>query len=76
MTKATETLLALLTSGRLALYPDAAMRQQALNATLVESGRGVRLAKTAATRKIDSLVALSMASAAAVETVTTPAKLW
>jgi phage terminase large subunit-like protein len=53
------------------------MRQQSLNAAVVESARGARLVKPAHTRKIDSLVALSMACAVAVETPeAAPARLW
>jgi phage terminase large subunit-like protein len=77
LTRATETLLDLLRSRRLAVYPDAEMRQQALNAVLIESPRGVRLAKTTHAKKIDSLVALSMACSVCVETpVSEPARLW
>jgi hypothetical protein len=43
------------------------MRQQAMNTIAVESPRGFRIAKEKASRKIDSIVALSMACVAALD---------
>jgi phage terminase large subunit-like protein len=77
LTRAAETVLELLRSQRLAVYPDAELRRQALNATVIESPRGIRLSKPTAGRKVDALVALSMAVAVAVETpVSAPLMLW
>jgi phage terminase large subunit-like protein len=52
----------------LRMYPDAELRQQALNTVAIESTRGWRIAKEKASRKIDAIVALAMAVLAAVET--------
>jgi len=52
----------------LVMYPDAELRQQALNTVAIESVRGWRIAKEKASRKIDAIVALAMAVLAAVET--------
>jgi phage terminase large subunit-like protein len=77
LTKAAETLLDLLRTQRLALYADDELRQQALNATVVESSRGIRITKAVASRKVDAIVALAMACAVAVETpAQEPARLW
>jgi phage terminase large subunit-like protein len=51
----------LLNARGLRLYPDDEVRQQALNAVAVENPRGFRIAKEKASRKIDAIVALSMA---------------
>jgi hypothetical protein len=45
----------------LRMYYAADLREQALNAVAVEAGRGWRLAKEKASRKIDAIVALAMA---------------
>lgn len=52
----------------LLIYPDAELRQQALNTVAVESTRGWRIAKDKSSKKIDAIVALAMACLAAVET--------
>jgi hypothetical protein len=52
----------------LVMYPDAELRQQALNTVAIESTRGWRIAKEKSSRKIDAIVALAMAVLAAVET--------
>jgi phage terminase large subunit-like protein len=52
---------------RLVLYPDPTVRAHLLNAAVVESDRGLKLAKPTAARKIDFSVALAMAAMAAVE---------
>src|SRR5205823_2745530 len=51
----------------LVVYRDSDLRQHALNAVAVETGRGWRLAKEKAARKIDGVVALSFACLDAVE---------
>jgi phage terminase large subunit-like protein len=77
LTKAAETLLDLLRTQRLALYADDELRQQALNATVVESPRGIRITKAVASRKVDAIVALAMACAVCVETpARAPVALW
>ena len=61
------TLWSLLRSQTLALYPDDQLRSHALAARAVENSRGgFRLAKQTSSRKIDAVVALSMACVAAV----------
>ena len=67
-----QTLFDLLRSRRLVLYPDAALRQQAMNTVAIESPRGFRIAKEKASRKIDSIVALAMACCAALEAPARP----
>lgn len=49
----------------LALYRDGELRQQALNAVAVDTGRGWRLAKEKASKKIDAIASLSFAVLAA-----------
>lgn len=51
----------------LVVYPSAELRQQGLNAVAVETPRGFRIAKEKASRKIDAIVALSMACCAALD---------
>jgi phage terminase large subunit-like protein len=67
-----QTLFDLLRSKRLVLYPDAALRQQAMNTVAIESPRGFRIAKEKASRKIDAIVALAMACCAALEAPARP----
>lgn len=56
-----------LLSGRnLRVYPSAELREQALNTIAVEARRGWRIAKERGSRKIDAIVALAMASYAAI----------
>jgi hypothetical protein len=66
-TRAGDNLWHLIRERRLAAYPDKELRQHVLNAVAVETGRGWRLAKEKASRKIDGVVALSMASVDAVD---------
>jgi phage terminase large subunit-like protein len=61
LTAAGQAVFDLIRERRLRLYPDAELRRHALNAVAVETGRGWRLAKEKASRKIDGLVALSFA---------------
>jgi phage terminase large subunit-like protein len=67
LTKMGQSLLDILTARALVLYPDDVLRQQALNTTCIESPRGFRIAKEKASRKIDAIVALSMAVLGATE---------
>jgi phage terminase large subunit-like protein len=67
LTAAGQNLFELIRGRNLALYPDAELRQHALNAVAVETGRGWRLAKEKAARKIDGVVALSFACLDALE---------
>jgi hypothetical protein len=67
LTAAGQTFFELLKGRRLRVYPDAELRQQALNTTAVESPRGFRIAKQKASRKVDAIVALAMACRSAIE---------
>jgi phage terminase large subunit-like protein len=51
----------------LTVYPSDELRQQALNCVAVETPRGVRITKEKASKKIDAIVALSMACVAALD---------
>ena len=62
-----QALFDLLNGKNLRIYPAADMREQALNTVAVENPRGWRIAKEKARKKIDAIVALSMACVAAVE---------
>jgi hypothetical protein len=57
----TGVLLDLVRSGGLVTYRAADLREQVLNAVMLETPRGIRLAKEKARRKIDGAVALAMA---------------
>ena len=71
--KQSETLYTLIRNRRLVVYPDPELRQQAMNAVGIESVRGVRIAKASASRKVDGIVALSIACCAAIDVpVSTP----
>jgi phage terminase large subunit-like protein len=67
LTAAGQNLYELVRGRNLILYPDRELREHALNAVAVESGRGWRIAKEKAARKIDGVVALSFACLDAVE---------
>lgn len=67
LTAAGQNLFELVRGKNLVMYPDAELRQHALNAVAVESGRGWRLAKEKSSRKIDGVVALSFAALDAAE---------
>jgi hypothetical protein len=56
----------------LSMYPAADLREQALNAVAVETGRGWRLAKEKTSRKIDGVVALAMAVHELIEQLAKP----
>jgi phage terminase large subunit-like protein len=67
----------LLRGVNLRLYPSDELRAQPLNVVAVESSRGYRLAKEKATKKIDAMVALSMACVEALNAPKyVPARLW
>jgi phage terminase large subunit-like protein len=61
LTAAGQNLYELVRNKNIVVYPDAELRRHVLNAVAVESGRGWRLAKEKASRKIDGCVALSFA---------------
>jgi len=61
-----QTLFDLLTGLNLEIYPADDWRQQALSTVAVENLRGWRIAKEKASKKIDAIVALAMASVAAM----------
>src|SRR5262249_52010451 len=64
-----------LTGRTLRLYPDAALRAQALSTVAIESPRGFRIAKERATAKIDGIVALAMACCAVLDAAAPPVTL-
>jgi hypothetical protein len=66
LTAATSNLFDLIQSRQLVLYPDTNMRLAVSRAIIVESSRGWRLDKLKQFHKIDVVVALSMATLAAV----------
>jgi phage terminase large subunit-like protein len=72
LTRAGQALYDALTQRAITLYADAELRQQALNTVAIESERGFRIAKHTAARKIDAIVALAMACAAANELAGVP----
>ena len=47
------------------MYPDNELRQQNINAVVIEGTRGIRIGKEKAKNKIDAIVALAMACQAA-----------
>ncbi len=61
-----QVLFDLLSGQNLVIYPSEDLRQQALSTVAVENPRGWRIAKEKASKKIDSIVALAMASVAAM----------
>jgi phage terminase large subunit-like protein len=66
LTAASQNLYELITGGNLELYPDAAMRLAVSRAVAIETPRGWRIGKEKQSHKIDVVVALAMASHAAV----------
>lgn len=66
LTAAGQNLFDLVRGRNLVLYPDDELRRHALNAVAIETGRGWRLAKEKAAKKIDAIVALSFAALDAV----------
>ena len=66
-TRMGQTLFELLTGKHLRLLPFDDLRTQALNTIAIENARGWRIAKERASRKIDGIVALSMACVGALD---------
>ncbi len=56
-----QTLITCIQAKTLVVYPDADLRQQALNTVAVEKPNGMRMDKAKSNRKIDAIVALAMA---------------
>lgn len=61
-----QTLFDLLTGKNLVVYPSDELRQQALSTIAIENPRGWRIAKEKSSKKIDAIVALTMACCAAM----------
>lgn len=72
ITRYSEALLDLMRSGALRLYPDDEFRAQALSVMAIETPRGLRLGKSAASKKIDAVAATAMACMLALEEGDTP----
>lgn len=66
-TRMAQTLYDVLKGRNLTLFLDDELRQQAMNTVAIETPRGFRIAKERASRKVDAIVALSMACVAAVD---------
>jgi hypothetical protein len=62
-----EALFDVLKGRNIKLYADSELRQQALNTVAIENTRGWKIAKEKASKKIDGIVALSMAVLSALE---------
>jgi phage terminase large subunit-like protein len=67
LTSMSTNLYELIKAGNLILYPDAAMRLAASHAIAIQSSRGWKISKEKTSHKIDVIVALAMASLAAIE---------
>lgn len=67
LTQGGQALFDLIRDKNLRLYPNAELREHLINAVVVESPRGWRLAKDKASKKIDAAVALAMALVALQE---------
>ncbi len=72
MTRMSQLLFDLLRGKNLVLYPDPDLREQALHTVAIETGRGLRITKEKLSKKIDAIVALSMACVAALDTPAGP----
>jgi len=66
-TRMGQVLFDLLNGRNIRLYPSEDLRAQALNTVAIETPRGWRIAKEKASKKIDAIVALSMAAVAALD---------
>ena len=66
LTRMGQNLYELIKGGNLQLYPDIDMRLSASHAIAIQSSRGWRIAKEKTSHKIDVIVALAMASLAAI----------
>lgn len=75
LTAAGQNLYELIRGRGLLLYPDEELRQHALNAVALDTGRGWRIAKEKASRKIDGLAALSFAALGAARVVVVPSQV-
>jgi phage terminase large subunit-like protein len=62
----------LIKSGSLAVYPDDALRLAVSRTIALETPRGIRLAKEKSSHRIDSIIALAMASLHCVEQASRP----
>lgn len=67
-TKMGTDLFDLIKGRNLVMYPDDELREQALNCVAIETSNGFRIAKERASKKIDGIVALSMACVAVLDT--------
>ena len=76
LTASGQNLFELIKSRGLAVYPDKELRDHAINAVAVDSGRGWKLSKEKASRKIDGLVALSFAALSAIASAPVPAGMY
>ena len=61
LTRMASALYELIKGGNLRLYPDAELKWMALNTRAIETSRGLRIGKETASKKIDGIIALSMA---------------
>jgi len=68
-TRMGSTLFDLLRGKNIRLYESPEMREAAMNTVAIESVRGWKISKERASRKIDAIVALAMASVSALEAV-------
>jgi hypothetical protein len=66
-TAMTNGLIDLVRTRRLMLYPDEALREAAMQTVIIESARGMRLAKTKSSHRIDPIVALAMGCVGALQ---------
>jgi hypothetical protein len=73
LTAAGQNLYELIRGRNLVAYPDAELRSHVLDAVAVDTGRGWRLAKEKASRKIDGAAALSFAALDSIDRSTEPA---
>lgn len=67
LTNMGQNLYELIKARNIVLYPDAQLRTQAGHAIALQTSRGWRIAKEKTSHKIDAIVALAMASLAAIE---------
>ncbi len=65
LTSMTQILYELIRGRNLEMYPSLELRKQNMDCVIIESGRGMRIAKEKASQKIDAIVALAMACQAA-----------
>ncbi len=67
LTAMTQTLFELIRGRNLEMYPSMDLRKQNMACVILESSRGMRIAKDKASLHIDAIVALAMASQAAMD---------